>query len=385
MPPKRKKPYTVPPVMPDFKRIRLAATAAASLVGGGGPPPPPPPPPAARRGDGVLRVAYVAIGQGDCAVLATPGGRVVMIDCGTSPEFDAGDNYATVAARAQAVLYDDLFIGATNHIDVVIITHPDADHYERFPAVLRPGTTIGRIYHSRNFDDYSTNGANDFLKGAVAAVTDIREVVHNDDPAGTGGPGETTLGGVPVVAGPPFAMDVLDPDGGITVVAEPNCRISILAAGVDHVYVPDHSNPTNRGSVVTLVEARGKKLLFCGDATRATERFLLNRFRARLQDVDLTTIGHHASDRTSSAPDFVQNLRVREAVGSAPQYVAKHHLPSWPVIARYQGIMAAQGLATAVPGNRIRSWHGKKNNWDTVTMPIYTTGSHGTILREFEP
>src|SRR5260221_14511483 len=38
--------------------------------------------PAGNRGDGSLHLAFIKVGQGECVAVATPGGRVLIFDCG---------------------------------------------------------------------------------------------------------------------------------------------------------------------------------------------------------------------------------------------------------------------------------------------------------------
>src|SRR5690242_651685 len=53
-----------------------------------------PPSPAGTRGDGQLHLAFIQMGLGDCTMITTPQGRVIMIDCGSdSSEQDDNQLY----------------------------------------------------------------------------------------------------------------------------------------------------------------------------------------------------------------------------------------------------------------------------------------------------
>jgi competence protein ComEC len=67
-----------------------------------------------------LTLRFLDVGQGDAAVVTTPGGAVVLIDAGPEPD--------QVATRLAAL--------GVKRIDLAVATHPHADHVEGFPAVL---------------------------------------------------------------------------------------------------------------------------------------------------------------------------------------------------------------------------------------------------------
>ncbi len=94
----------------------------------------------AARGDGdaALDVVFLDVGQGDATLLAFPGGRHVLIDAGpATPRWDSG---------ARTVL-PHLARYGIRRLDLVIATHPDADHTGGLPAVLK-GVEIGRLVHN---------------------------------------------------------------------------------------------------------------------------------------------------------------------------------------------------------------------------------------------
>lgn len=100
------------------------------------PPPPPAPPPATpvaratepRRyfgspPDGKLHVYFFNVGQGDAALIVSPEGHTVLVDAGP----------ATAADHLLNRLPELL----TQRLDLVILTHPHADHHGAVETVLR--------------------------------------------------------------------------------------------------------------------------------------------------------------------------------------------------------------------------------------------------------
>jgi competence protein ComEC len=80
---------------------------------------------------GVMEMTTIDVGQGDSILLVTPEGRALLIDAGGIPEwmhsdFDLGEQ----------VVSSYLWNRGIDHLDVVAITHPHADHLGGMPAVI---------------------------------------------------------------------------------------------------------------------------------------------------------------------------------------------------------------------------------------------------------
>jgi competence protein ComEC len=78
-----------------------------------------------------LKVTFIDVGQGDAIYLATPAGRHILVDGGGRPygqgDFDVGERVVVPFLHRQGV----------RRLDVVISTHPDADHIGGLMAVIR--------------------------------------------------------------------------------------------------------------------------------------------------------------------------------------------------------------------------------------------------------
>ena len=113
-----------------FGKLSIVGLIVAGVVGFG----------LASVEEGVTRLSFVAVGQGDCVVLQHAG-RVVMIDAGAKlPDFDAAQRLALPELRKLGV----------SKIDLLVLTHPDADHVGGLVAMSRR-FRIGRIVAAADF------------------------------------------------------------------------------------------------------------------------------------------------------------------------------------------------------------------------------------------
>jgi beta-lactamase superfamily II metal-dependent hydrolase len=352
------------------ERARLAEQASTRPTGNPG-----------ERNDGRFYMSFIEMGQGDCAIICTPEGRIIMVDCGTnSQDKELAKAYL---ARIKGVLQLPKYLGKSKAIDMLILTHPDKDHYNRLEK-LTDDFQILSVYHSSTISGYGTAGT--WLSG----LTDlIQRVTLNKDGTTRG---ENSLGGgaIPAIVDGESKVGRFDATlNGLIVVDEPGkCQITLLASDVAYDYAGDDDGAEhrNRGSIVTLIEVFSRRILLCGDATRSTEHFLLlnaNR-EAKLKDLDIVQAGHHGSDVTSSSQRFVQKLNAKHRViiSTGRRGQASHHLPGWAVIDRYVNQFTADSRANDPKSHAVSAWDITKSLANPfvydIYQPVYTTGSSGT-------
>jgi competence protein ComEC len=232
-------------------------------------------PDSANSGSG-LALHFLNVGQGDGAVLRTPGGRWVLIDAGPRGDHvDAG----------RRVMAPFLAMQGARRLAMVIVSHAHTDHLggvssvlERYPAalVVEPGALVADpLYYS-------------FLDVLAAEAV----------PWHPGRRGERVeLDGV--------GFSILHPDPGW----------------------PGWGEDVNEDSLVLLVEYGGFQALFAGDAGFPAETEMRGRARA----VDLLKVGHHGS-RGSTSDEWLDSLRPRAAVISVGRNTYGH--PSSQTVAR---------------------------------------------------
>lgn len=210
--------------------------------------------------EGGLALHFLDVGQGDAAVILSPGGRAVVVDVGPRTErFDAGRRVVVPFLQRHGV----------RRVEALVISHGHADHVGGAPALLQ------RLP----------------VSVAVEPEAPISEAAYFDFLEALGASQARWVAGRPGVE---FELDsvrfrVLHPDtswGG-------------------------WSADVNDDSVVLLVEYAGFRAVLAGDAGIGAEEAL----RSRIGPVDLLKVGHHGS-RTSSGATWLSELSPRLAIVS---------------------------------------------------------------------
>lgn len=166
-------------------------------------------------------------------------------------------------------------------IDVLVITHPDQDHYNLLPEVLR-GVPIERIFRVGTRYDYSMKFWN-WLEGFPehqVTVLQARDFDRKGQPN-------------PVMdCGP--------------------AEVYILAAAVTA-----KKSRKNAMSIVLMIRYGDFEAILTGDATRDTERVIMDRYPSQWLDVEALKIGHHGSLATSTGTQWAGVVKPEIAVVSA--------------------------------------------------------------------
>ena len=347
------------------------------------------------RNDGQLHLAFVRMGQGDCTIITTPKGRTIMIDCGSAAKErsstkahssgmdtsadESSDDNAAYLKKIRDTIYGPKFLKSSTALDVLILTHPDTDHYNQLQSVLDDDTSIKSIYHSAKLVKYSVGQHSAWLKTHIDSEAHIYAVTVNK----TKGKIKQIINDQPVATmDSTTKINRVDTNGAIRIVDEEKCKISILASNVaaeQKATKRDKGTDINRGSVVTLIEAFNKKIVICGDATSTTEKFLVGQYPTLLAGVNLLQVPHHGSAVTSSTDLLVDTLKPKMAIISAGKQVRKDHLPSFDTIGKY---LAHQTNEKAhkheifywMKGNR-GSFFAQSSFYE---KPIFVTGSNET-------
>ncbi len=207
------------------------------------------------RERGQLEIYFLDIGQGDAIYMRTPAGHDILVD--------GGPSRIILQKLAEVMPFYD------RSIDVVIETHPDADHIGGLPSVLER-YRVG-LFLEPGID--SKNAIDDELR---------RLRVEKNIPS------ELARRGMIINFGDGAHFDVLFPDTDVS--------------GFKN---------TNDASIVGQMKYGSTTIMLTGDSTKKIENYLVSIDGSRLES-DILKAGHHGS-HTSSGENYVKTV--------APQYV----------------------------------------------------------------
>ncbi|MFA5132316.1 MAG: MBL fold metallo-hydrolase [Candidatus Paceibacterota bacterium] len=206
-----------------------------------------------------LRVSFLDVGQGDAILIQTPSGKSMLIDGG------AGNSILERLSKEMS--YFD------NDIDVMVETHPDADHVTGLIPVLEK-YSVKKILMSMAIGDTKVfEDLSDHIKNENADVY----VAH--------------------------AGDVIDFHDGVVV--------NVLYPRVN--YIPK-KNDTNDASVSVVVTYGDEHFLLTGDLPSTEESKLVSS--GLMKNITVYKAGHHGS-KYSSGEQLLTYIRPEYSVISA--------------------------------------------------------------------
>ncbi|WP_374688725.1 DNA internalization-related competence protein ComEC/Rec2 [Promineifilum sp.] len=258
------------------------------------------------RPDGRLHVAFLDVGQGDAILIQTPAGRQVLVDGGRYP------SRLLEELGEQMPFWD-------RSLDVVIATHPDADHAD----------------------------------GLISAVEryDVAQLVTN----GADGDDDAAFGALLLAAATDGAIHVAQ--AGETLDLGDGARLEILQVGAPG------AEEGNDASIVARLVYGDLAVLLTGDAAEAAEAALLAGGRPLAATV--LKAGHHGAN-TSCGADFLRVVAPQVVVISVGADNSYGH----PAPAMLQRV-AAQGatvLRTDEVGTIELVSDGRQMWWETERL-----------------
>jgi competence protein ComEC len=245
-----------------------------------------------RRSDPNLMVTFLDIGQGDSAVIQTPGGHMVLVDGGGTYDgaFDPGARVVEPFLRARGI----------TRLDAVALSHPHPDHMGGLHRILAR-FPVARLWTS---GDNGRNPDYDLLLGEARA----HEVP------------------TPVPVRWTLAETVVDPLGPFVTDGP--------ASSGEHIGPPEGTT-VNDASLVLRIGFSGRSVLFTGDVEANGEGELAGRTSVgQTVASDVLKVPHHGS-RTSSSDDLLDSVRPRLAIMSLG-WRNRFHFPRAEVVERYR-------------------------------------------------
>lgn len=235
-----------------------------------------------------IKIIFLDIGQGDATLIEFPDGKQMLVDCSIDSRI--------LEALGRVMSFQD------RHIDYLVATHPDQDHYGGCVDVL------GRY----KVDTIIFNG---YEKGKSAYFDSFLQAIQDEKAQ--------------------------------YIKLEKEQEWSIASSSV-HFLFPDEKlekskffsslsekKRSNNGSVVFLLQYGTQKVLMTGDMEVELEEYLLEKYK-NILDVDVLKVGHHGS-QTSSGQDFLNVLTPEYSIISSGKNNEYGH-PSLRVLKRLERI-----------------------------------------------
>ncbi len=241
-------------------------------------------------GDNQVRITFLDVGQGDSIVVEVGHKAVYLIDGGGTPRFSQPESWRKRREPFEVgedVVLPFLRARGIERIDRIVMTHGDYDHIGGL-AELVPRFFFGAVL---------VNGKQP-REVEAGLIQRFRER------------------GVPVLTGVP----------GRTWCDEEQVCWTWLHPGART------ESSGNDASVVLMLKAYGRTVLFTGDLEEAGEEELLKT--GLLSAVDVVKVAHHGS-RTSTSRAFLASIKPKAAVISAGKHNRYGH-PSPVVIKRLE-------------------------------------------------
>lgn len=290
----RWRPLERPSRRPKFTRIQCVAGFLLVAVFGGVTFAPPRRAPA----PGVLRVTFLDVGQGDCALVEFPNGQTLLVDSGGTAGWEKFPSLIKDDAPGigERVVSRTLWARGIRRLDAVIATHPDSDHIQAFSEIAE-NFPIGAAWHGpvnpsdRTFQTFAT--------AMNRHGTPLREL---------SAPLDLAFGAVTLSIIGPSATGNLKTD--------------------------------NDRSLVVKMTYGTRSFLFTGDIEAAAEADLLAR--GRPLGCDVVKAPHHGS-KSSSTPGFIRAVGAAHVVFCAPRRSPFGH-PHAEVVNRYRELLPAARL-----------------------------------------
>ena len=208
-----------------------------------------------------MRVAVLDVGEGDAILVISPNGWTMLVDGGNS------------SRDATEVILPYLWENGFDGLDVLVLTHPDADHVGGLPTVLRnvPVDTVvatGQVHATQVYAEF------------------LRELQSARDEQGT-----VVIRGV----------------AGVEIPFDPAVELEVLGPSPEAI---EYSDPNNASIVLRLTYGQVGVLL-TGDAGFEEEGWMIDRGHNLYAEI--LKVSHHGS-ATGSSDDFLDRVGAEVAL-----------------------------------------------------------------------
>ncbi len=281
-----------------------------------------------------LTMAFIDVGEGDSILVIFPNTKALLIDGGEHE--DSGKLLASLQEHGMS------------HIDVVVATHPHADHISGLVDVIK-NVNVGQVIDSGQV--HATQAFEDFLDSVETKQIPLKSVREGD-----------------------------------SINLDPTVKIDVLNPPEELVDGTDNEAKFNDNSVVLKLAYGEFSALLTGDMEETNEARLVLENATRL-DADVLKAGHHGS-RTSSSPSFLNAVTpevVIISVGAGNTYGHPHQEALDRISAagtEYLFRTDLDGTITLTADGRSKYSIATENNGKKIVIDAVVDAAHGVL--EFE-
>lgn len=227
-------------------------------------------------------LVFLDVGEGMCAVVRTPSGKTMVVDCGTSSW-----RYSERVGEKLVASY--LHSLGIRKIDIAVLTHPHADHISGYPSLLK-------IVPARHVLDIGAKHSSPYYRDFLKTIRDTKAIYH------------IARRGQVIDMGDGVKAQVLNPDP-----------------------LQNYTDLNNR-SIVLRVVYREVAFMITGDAGEQAEHAMIST-EMPLQS-QVLQVGHHGAEDANS-PEWLSAVNPAVAVISCGRNNEYGH-PSREVISCLQ-------------------------------------------------
>lgn len=197
-----------------------------------------------------LRITVLSVGHGLAIVIELPTGEVLLYDAGNS-----GDGQ-----RAERTVASYLWSQNIQHLDAIIVSHADHDHFSGLYGIIEK-FTVSSIFISQPFLDFEQIGVVDLCESAARKNIPLHIVAAGD-----------------------------------SLQVQASRERSEVSLQILHPAVGFNSDSDNANSIVLLIEHQSRRVLLTGDLERDGLDALLAQSP---RDVDVLLSPHHGSAKSN--------------------------------------------------------------------------------------
>ncbi|MEO6694501.1 MAG: DNA internalization-related competence protein ComEC/Rec2 [Ignavibacteria bacterium] len=208
-----------------------------------------------------LRITFIDVGQGDCALIQTPDDEIILVDCGIiTYTYNSGERTIAPLLRRNGI----------DKIDLIILTHLHNDHIGGINYLLN-NFKIGKILESGQKHESK-------LIDTMDSLIFVKKIQR-----------ETVKTGDLINAIKDIRLYFLFPD---------NVFVNSAGQTID--------GNLNNGSVTFIMQYQENKFMFPGDIEKEGEKNLHETYSDYLK-ADVLKVAHHGSITSTTVPFILKN------------------------------------------------------------------------------